>query len=282
MYSPELARDFYDAYGDAEWLRLEASAYGRLKAIIRTDFIQRYVEPGHRVLDAGSGLDRFSIEAARLGSKVTALDISQRQLDLARERFAEAAVTDRIERTVQADIVDISMFEDGQFDVTVCYGGALSYVCERRGEAAAQLVRVTRPSGVLLASVMCRYAAGVNAVRQPILRLLADPEALYLWNVVSDGDLPAFPSQTVEAYHPAMHLFSAEEITSLLTEHGCEVLEIAGSNVTATEGSPAIETVALDLKTWATAIELERRLNTAPGLNESGGHMIVAARRKPL
>ena len=143
-------------------------------------------------------------------------------------------------------------------------------------------MRLTRLGGVLTASVMCRYGPGINAVGQPNIRLLTDPETLDLWKVVSDGDLPAFPSQAVWVYHPAMHLLSAEEIASLLTKYGCKVLEIAGFNATATEGSPAMETVALDPKTWDTAVELERRLNTVPGLIESGGHIIVAAHRKPL
>ena len=45
-YHPDYTRSFYDAYGELEWSRLEASAYGRLQAIIHTDFIQRYVDEG--------------------------------------------------------------------------------------------------------------------------------------------------------------------------------------------------------------------------------------------
>ena len=53
MYNPEHTRTFYDAYVQAEWSCLEATAYGRLQAIIHAEFIHRYVSEGDCVLDAG-------------------------------------------------------------------------------------------------------------------------------------------------------------------------------------------------------------------------------------
>ena len=64
MYDADYTRTFYDAYGDIEWSRLEATAYGRLQGIIHTDLIRRYVSLGTRVLDAGCGPGRFSIAVA--------------------------------------------------------------------------------------------------------------------------------------------------------------------------------------------------------------------------
>ena len=42
MYDPRYTRAFYDAYSVAEWSRLEATAYGRLQAIIHTDFMAKH------------------------------------------------------------------------------------------------------------------------------------------------------------------------------------------------------------------------------------------------
>ena len=61
MYDAEYTRKFYNHYGEKEWGRLERSAYGRLEAVTHNDFLERYVKPGSRVLDAGSGPGRFSI-----------------------------------------------------------------------------------------------------------------------------------------------------------------------------------------------------------------------------
>ena len=77
--------------------------------------------------------------------------------------------------------------------------------------------------------------------------------------------------------HPPMHLFTSEELRDLLP--GCDVLEVAGSNVTAYEGSTAIEEVSDDPQTWETAVRLERELNSRPGLVDTGSHIIMTARR---
>ena len=277
-YDAHKTETFYDAYGSIEWDRLEATAYGRLKAIIHADFIQRHIETGDLVLDAGCGPGRFSITAARLGARVTALDLSASQLQIAREKIGEAGLTENVEDFVHGDITNLSVFPDGRFDTVICYGGALSYVCERRHEAAAELARVVRPGGAILISVMSRYGASLNLVRRPSIPILKDAEGWDVWGVAKNGDLPGFPSVQVNMQHPPMHLFTSEELRDLLP--GCRVLEIAGSNVTAYEGSTAIEEVSDDPEAWETAVRLERELNRQPGLVDTGSHIIMAARRE--
>ena len=276
-YDADNARNFYDAYGSIEWDRLEATAYGRLKAIIHADFIGRYMASGDRVLDAGSGPGRFSIVAAEQGAKVTVLDLSASQLQIAREKIGQADLMESVEDFVHGDITDLSRFPDGCFDAAICYGGALSYVCERRREAAAELVRVVRPGGILLISVMSRYGASLNLVRRPSIPILKDAERWDVWGVVENGDLPGFPSVQVNMQHPPMHMFTSEELRDFLPD--CEVLEVAGSNVTAYEGSAAIEEIATDRRAWETAVRLERELNSRPGLVDTGSHIVMAARR---
>ena len=277
MYDASYTRDFYDAYGGLEWERLEATAYGRLQAIIHNDFIRRYVHNGDRVLDAGCGLGRFTATVAKLGATVTALDLSERQLRLAEENIREEGLLGRVNDFMPGDITDLSLFPDGYFDAVVCYGGALSYVCEERDRAAAELVRVVRPEGVLLISVMSRYASIVDLVRRPTMSVLKDPEGWHVWRVAEDGDLPGFPSPRVNMEHPPMHLYTSCELRTLLP--GCRTLELVGSNVTAFEGSTAIDEVFGDQQAWSTVVRLERELNSRPGLIDTGSHMIMASQR---
>ena len=122
-YQPDYTGKFYDAYGRYEWDRLEATAHGRLQEIIHTDFMRRYVRSGDRVLDAGSGPGRFTVAAAKLGSNVTALDLSEGQLELAKEKVREAGLLEAVHALKPGDIADLSLFSDGQFDAAVCYGG---------------------------------------------------------------------------------------------------------------------------------------------------------------
>ena len=269
---------FYDVYGDLEWERLEATPYGRLQAMIHADFIKKYVRLGDKVLDAGCGPGRFTAAAARLGATVTALDISERQLELAEERVGEAGMAKRIDAFVRADVSDLSMFPDDHFDVVICYGGALSYVCDQRHKAATELVRVVRPGGVLLISVMSRLGTICNLVRRATMTVLRDPEEWHVSQVAETGDNPGFPSAAINMQHPPMHMYTSGELRGLLP--GCNVLELAGSNVTTFEGSAVLSEVSADPMAWETAVSLERRMNTEPGLVDTGSHILLLARRE--
>jgi SAM-dependent methyltransferase len=282
MYNPQYTRAFYNACGEAEWERLERSAYGRLQAVIHTDFLQRYIQQGARVLDAGSGPGRFSIIAARCGAHVTVLDISDKQLELAKRKIAEARLSDKIEQFVQADIADLSRFPSEHFDRVICYGGGLSYVCENRQKAVQELMRVTKKSGVLLISVMSLLGASLLDVEIPDLESLRDPDKSSparpsFWEILNTGDLAGFPSRHADMPHAPMHLYTAEELCSLFK--GCQILTLAGSNVTASEYSQSLDRIATDPQAWATLVELERKINSNPGLVNSGSHIILITQK---
>jgi ubiquinone/menaquinone biosynthesis C-methylase UbiE len=282
MYDPAYTRTFYNAYGEAEWARLEVYPYGRLQAIIHEDFILRHLKPGDRVLDAGCGPGRFSIVAAKLGAKVTALDLSDKQLEIAREKITAAGQLDGIEQFIRGDICDLSKFKDSQFDMVICFGAVLTYVCEKRQQAAAELMRVTQPGGIILVGVGSKMGEIQNVAQQPDMVTLREPDKLTphgpaLWDVLETGDLSGFPSRAAGMMHAPMHLFTAAELVSLFRD--CEILETAGSNVTLQEYAPVNEQLAADPSSWSTIVELEKKINHEPGLVDCGSHIIMAVRK---
>ena len=146
-WDPARTAEFFDDYGEREWTRFEDGGTPGPSIAIHTQMLEGYVRPGGRVLDAGCGPGRFTLELLRLGAHVTALDISPGQLELLRARVPDV-------EALVGDITDLSRFADDAFDVTVCFGGPLSYVADRAEQAVAELARVTRPGGHLLVSVM--------------------------------------------------------------------------------------------------------------------------------
>jgi SAM-dependent methyltransferase len=281
MYDPKYVQAFYDAYGIAEWDRLGTSRpYGYLQWIIHSDFLKRYLKPGISVLDAGSGPGRYAIETARIGAKITLLDISKRQLEIARQKLNQAGYQNKVESYIQGDICDLSQFPDATFDAVVCFGGALTYVCQKRKQAASELMRITRPDGIILVSVMSLFGAVLSTLT--VLQMLKDPNnptfgVPGLWDVLNSGDLSGARSGSVSMAQPPMHLYTAEDLRALFAAY--EILEIAGSNVTIRPSSPQVQEIFSDPNAWATVVELERRLCTNPGLINSGHHIIMAVRR---
>jgi SAM-dependent methyltransferase len=106
-------------------------------------------QPGDLVLDAGA---RDAVHALRLvrehGVRAVALDRLKLHCELARERIAEAGLTDRID-VVEGAIEELP-FDDASFDWIWCRD-VLVHVDADRG--LAECARVLRPGGVLLAYV---------------------------------------------------------------------------------------------------------------------------------
>lgn len=272
-YDAERIAAFYDDYGEREWERLEDDPSGEAKFINHARLIRRYLPPDALVLDAGCGPGRFAIELVRLGARVVLADLSAEQLALAQEKIAQAGMAERIVGVHQVDICALSLFEDDHFDMTICYGGALSYVLERRDQALAELIRVTRPGDSLLVGVMSLFGTLQTLARTGAAYFFADPDHFALWRVLETGDKPE-----VEGFeHPALHFFHAAELREWLEAHGCQVLEIAASNILALHGAD-LAPVHADPAAWKTLLALEERLCTAPGLLDCGSHIIAAVR----
>jgi SAM-dependent methyltransferase len=104
--------------------------------------------PGQCVLDIGCGAGTTAIEmATRFGATVTAADISPDMRDRAVANAHRAGVTDRL--TVEAADICALPYEDGRFDRVVAE--AVTMFVDR-DRAIAELVRVCRPGGLVLAT----------------------------------------------------------------------------------------------------------------------------------
>ncbi|MHB8464355.1 MAG: SAM-dependent methyltransferase [Acidimicrobiales bacterium] len=102
----------------------------------------------HRVLDVGCGVGTTAVEIAhRYGAHVTAVDIAPLMLERAEANVGAADVHDLV--TIQrGDILDLK-FADDTFDVVIAE--AVTMFVDR-ARAAAELARVAKPGGRVLAT----------------------------------------------------------------------------------------------------------------------------------
>lgn len=275
-YDRALVSTFYDKYGEEEWQRLEATAHGRLTLALHLRFIKRHLLSRARVLDAGCGPGRFAVELARLGARVTLLDLSPGQLDIARAKVAEAGVAGQIESYLLADICDLSALPADAFDVTLCCGGSLNYPIGYEREALRELARVTKPDGTLLVGVMSLWGSIRHALGTSGAGFIGQAEENALWETVETGTIPPL----AHVRQPPRHLFTASELVSLLEESGCRVLEVASVPCLGSALYERLEEIGQDEVAWANLIDLEDRASTQSGLLDVGASLLVAAERK--
>jgi SAM-dependent methyltransferase len=253
-YDPAVAAAFYDAYGEREWTRFEDGRTPPASLETHLHYLRRYVGVGDRVLEIGCGPGRFTLELVALGARVVAADLSPGQLELHRRRVPDDAIEDR----VVADVVDLSRFADSSFDATVCYGGPLSYVMDEAPRAVAELVRVTRPGGHVLVSVMSLVGPTLSAPGG-VAGLVAAYGVETVRTVTATGTLGPHLGE----HGLLMQLYRASELRRLLEPHGTIVAASATGMFARDDGDPEL------------LAELELDLGAEPGALDIGHHILA-------
>ena len=99
------------------------------------------------ILDVATGTGDLAIAALRLKPlKITGIDISEKMLEIAREKLLRRGLTEKIE-LLKGDSEHID-FEDNSFDVAMVAFGVRNYNDPLKG--LTEMCRVTKPGGLLL------------------------------------------------------------------------------------------------------------------------------------
>jgi SAM-dependent methyltransferase len=268
-YAAGHVADVFDAYGEREWDRHEATFASRISFEIHQRLLAEHVRAGDRVLDAGAGAGRFTVELIRLGATVTVLDLSPGQLELSRQKIHEAGLGHAVEDWVLGDILDLSAFEAEAFDVVVCFGGPLSYVLEGADDALDELLRVTRPGGRVLVGVMSLYGS-----LRAFLGSVADDARAHgldaMHRVVATGFLPPSMSSTA-----ALRLYTWTDLRDLLARHGCRVVVASAANFLSAGMEAEAADLAGDADLWEALVEWEAQACRSPGALDGGTHLLA-------
>lgn len=267
-------RGYFDRFAEAEWTRLTDTPNGRVSLEVHKQVLAEFVRPGDQVLEVGAGPGRFTIELAQLGAHTLVTDISPVQLDLNIEKVGATAAEASVVGRELLDITDTSRFADDSFDVVVAFGGPLSYVFEHADDAFAGLLRITRPGGYVLSSVMSTLGAWRHfllGVVEVSTALGEDANDI----VINTGDLRHLPSDHV------CRMFRAGEFAELVTSAGADVVLMSASNWASLGDPTALEILADDPDRWANFVRHEINACREPGVLDGGTHIICVA-RKPL
>jgi cyclopropane-fatty-acyl-phospholipid synthase len=122
---------------------LEDAQFAKLETVCRKLGLQ----PGERVLDVGCGWGSFALHAAREhGVSVVGITLSEPQAQLARERVADAGLSDQIDIRV----ADYRLLDDDPFDA-ISSIGMVEHVGEEQIDVYAErLAALLKPNGRLL------------------------------------------------------------------------------------------------------------------------------------
>lgn len=263
-------REYYDALGDDEWSRLVDSPRGRVSFEVHRRLLRTYVKPGDRVLEIGAGPGRFTIELAARGALIDVTDFSPVQLELNRAHVQGTDAESSVQSRELLDICDTDRYADGAYDVVLAYGGPLSYAFEETDRAMTGLLRVTKPGGVVLASVMSLLGSWrlfLGAALEDIKRVGEDANDV----VLTTGDLRPMGTRHV------CQLFRSRDVAELVRRCGGTVMAMSASNWASLADPAILEEIERSPDSWQRFLEHELRACAEPGALDGGTHLVFVA-----
>ena len=176
--------EYYNSYNEEGRL---LSRHGQVEYRTTMKYIEACLEgiPEPSILEVGAGTGRYSVTLAKRGLHVTAVELVEHNLEVLRSKLDG---TEPI-RTMQGNALELSVFPDRSFDLTLVLGPMYHlYTKEEKERALSEAVRVTKPGGYLLVAycmndpTVIQYVFGMNHLHEvmELNMLTAD------WHCVSE------------------------------------------------------------------------------------------------
>ena len=124
--------------------RLTKDKMHKIEFITTTNYIEKYLKRGDRILEIGAGTGAYSLYYANKGYKVDAIELSISYVEV----FKSKITKDLDVNVIQGNAVDLSVYKDNTFDITLCLGPLYHLFKEEETTSAIkEAIRVTKPGG---------------------------------------------------------------------------------------------------------------------------------------
>lgn len=130
--------------------------HGQVEYFITMKYIHQYLEYLHcpRIIDIGAGTGRYSVQLAKEGYDVTAVELVKYNLGILKSKKSGV-------KAYQGNALHLSKFADESFDMTLLLGPMYHlFTMEEKVQALREAARVTKTGGYIL-SAYCMNEYGV-------------------------------------------------------------------------------------------------------------------------
>ena len=120
-------------------------------------YLNKYLLPEGSILEIGVATGRYTLELAKRGYTVTAVDMSEKLLEKCRQQVSDEGLLKQVE-FVLADARDLSAVEKKDFDAVLLMGPLYHLVEEEdRQTALIEVFNHLREGGVIVSSFISRF-----------------------------------------------------------------------------------------------------------------------------
>ena len=146
MDTIHILTQYYENYDEENRLR---SRHGMVEYLTTMRYIEKYLQPGMRILEIGAATGRYSHSLAQRGYRVDAVELVQHNIELFRKNTKPG---ENITIT-QGDARNLENFLDNTYDLTLLLGPMYHlFTEEEKLQALSEAIRVTKKGGVIFAA----------------------------------------------------------------------------------------------------------------------------------
>ena len=276
VYDSSVPRKYYDAFGEKEWTRLSRDCSGELLYHVHMDVFRCYIHQEASVLELGAGAGIFSKELVRLAGHLVVSDISEEQLAINKFKMTELGLTDRIHDFRILDITDLKGISSDQFDSVICVGGALNYTFDKEQAAINEMLRVTKPGGILIVGAVALFNSlmrYLGAIADEKKQFGIDATKWLMERGIQDAE--HYP---VENKH-YLHMMRSSDLDSLFESRNVQILEKRAAGIFSLAGDEALDQARADRELWELLLNKELEFSREPAYLECGANIIYVVRR---
>ncbi|TCZ79271.1 class I SAM-dependent methyltransferase [Paenibacillus albiflavus] len=175
-----------------------------------------------KILDLGAGTGVYSFHFAEQGHKVTALDLTPRNIEAIHTKIMHQEGI-QLEAVV-GDATDLTRFDSGTFDVVLCFGPYYHIIdSDRQTKLIEESLRVLREGGILAIAYINKFS---------VVPMLAKKIPEYLTKstinkVISDGNLKG---NDPDSFWIDSHYTSPAEVESLMNAYPIRMIDHLGTD----------------------------------------------------
>ena len=276
IYDSSVPKNWYDSFGEKEWTRLSRDRLGELLFHVHMDVFRSYIKKEDSVLELGAGAGIFSKELVTLAGNLIVSDISEEQLAINKLKMTELGLEGRIEDFLLLDITNLNDLDSNRFDVVICVGGALNYTFDKERAAITEMLRVTKPGGIVIVGAI----ALLNSLMRFLSGIVDEKKQFGIeatkW--LMDTGIQDAEHYPVDNKH-YVHMMNSNDLNALFENQNVQVIEKRAAGLFSMAGEEALDQAKADKELWELILNKEVEFSRNPACLDLGANIIYVARK---
>lgn len=234
-------------------------------------YLAQYLPAQGDILEIGAATGRYTLGLAKRGYQITAVDMSENLLEMARGRVQEEGLEKQVS-FIHADARDLNKITKQDFDAVLLMGPLYHLVEEmERKMALKEAADRLKKGGILFAAFISRFGIMGDLVRNMPYWIENEAE---VQNILDIGKNPDhIPGSGFRGYFAKI-----SEITPLLEATGFETLTIAGVEPAISSDDESYNRLeGRQRQLW---LDLLHKISTEPSIIGASRHILYIGSRK--